>query len=199
MRRLDLLVAVLCLILLVGGFLTVFNATRARPATSGVGSSHSAQAPSQQVIYNSNYPPIDHLYCDQLEHTVLHVHVHVSIYIDGQLAPIPANVGIPQDASGNPICYYWLHTHDTSGVIHIESPVKEMFTFGQFRDEWYQKFLSLGIPSQLLRNSGWSIWLNGRTYAGTLESIPLAAHNLITIAYNSPNVKPDTYYIWGGL
>lgn len=73
------------------------------------------------------------------------------------------------------------------------------FTFGQFRDEWYQKFQSLGFPTQLLLNRGWTIWLNGRPYTGTLASIPLAAHNLITIAYNSPDTRPDTSYAWNGL
>ena len=33
---------------------------------------------------------------------------------------VPADIGIPQSAN----CLYWVHTHDNSGIIHIESPVK---------------------------------------------------------------------------
>ncbi len=153
----------------------------------------------QEAIANSTYGPVDQVYCDQLEQVVLHIHTHVSLYINGKITPLPADVGIPRDASGEAICFYWLHTHDASGVIHIESPVKELFTFGQFRDEWCQKFQNLGFPSQLFLNSGWTIWINGQRYPGTLESAPLAAHSLITLAYNSPNVTPDTHYIWGRL
>lgn len=166
----------------------------------------SAQAASsspayQEAVYNSLYPPIDHVYCDQLEGQVTHIHAHVSIYINGKLSLIPQFVGIVQDNAGDVTCYYWLHTHDFSGVIHIESPAsaKEMFTFGQFVDEWSQEFSTLGFPSQLLLKSGWTIWINGHRYQGALDSIPLAKHSLITIAYNSPNAKPDTTYAWNGL
>jgi hypothetical protein len=153
----------------------------------------------QEAISTSTYEPVDRVSCDQLEQTVLHIHAHVSLYINGKLTPLPADVGIPREASGKAICFYWLHTHDASGVIHIEAPVKASFTFGQFRDEWCQKFQNLGFPGQLFQNSGWTIWINGQRYSGTLESIPLAAHSLITLAYNSPKVTPDTHYTWGEL
>ncbi len=160
-----------------------------------------ATSPSayQEPIYNSSYPPVENVYCDSLEQSVMHIHAHVSIYIDGKLEDVPQYVGIPQDSSGNVTCYYWLHTHDTSGIIHMESPVQETFTFGQFLDEWNTYFNSLGFYPQLLLKSGWTIWINGKQYNGTLDSIPMTAHALITVAYNSPKVKPDTTYNWGNL
>lgn len=30
--------------------------------------------------------------------------------------------------------FYWLHTHDESGVIHIESPLRRAFTLGNVFD-----------------------------------------------------------------
>ena len=51
--------------------------------------------------------------------------------IDNQLYPIPANVGIIPEK-----CIYWLHTHDNSGLIHIESPIKRNFTLGDFLQIW---------------------------------------------------------------
>lgn len=158
-----------------------------------------SQGSFQEPIFNSSYPPVDSVYCDQLEQSVEHIHVYIVVYINGQASPLPAGVGIPQDSTGNAACFYWLHTHDSSGVVHIESPSSEVFTFGQFRDEWQQQFASLGLPSQLLLNPGWKIWINGKVYSGTLSSIPLEAHNVITMAYNSPNVKPATTYNWNGL
>ena len=35
-------------------------------------------------------------------------------------------------------CFYWLHTHTSDGVIHIESPTQRIYTLGQFFDEWHQ-------------------------------------------------------------
>lgn len=158
------------------------------------------QAPYQEAVFDSTYPPVDNVYCDQLEQSVEHIHVYMVVYINGQPSPLPGNIGIPQDSqTGNSTCFYWLHTHDSSGVIHIESPAAEPFTFGQFLDEWQQEFLSLGFPSELLLPNGWTIWINGHVYKGGLDSIPLAAHNIITIAYNSPKAKPATTYAWNGL
>ena len=51
--------------------------------------------------------------------------------IDNQLYPIPADIGIIPEK-----CIYWLHTHDNSGIMHIESPTKRNFTLGQFLQIW---------------------------------------------------------------
>src|SRR6266700_1041270 len=74
-----------------------------------------------QTPANPAYPAIDSISCDQLEQSAFHIHAHVSVYINGQSVSIPGNVGIAGDRSG-PSCFYWLHTHSTDGVIHIEAP-----------------------------------------------------------------------------
>ena len=151
--------------------------------------------PQTETIVNPSYPPVDGIYCDALEQTVYHIHVHLSIYINGKLSPLPQNTGIASDGS----CYYWLHTHDTTGVIHIESPTQKDYSLGNFFDEWSTNFSSLGYPSQLALTAGWQIWVDGKPYTGDFHNIPLTAHKLITMAYNSPGVKPDTTYAWNGL
>src|SRR5438132_2299450 len=47
----------------------------------------------------------------------MHIHAEVQIFLDGQPLVIPANVGVFGLAA------YPLHTHDSSGLVHIESPV----------------------------------------------------------------------------
>ncbi|HLI09790.1 MAG TPA: hypothetical protein VKV40_24735 [Ktedonobacteraceae bacterium] len=144
---------------------------------------------------NPAYPVIDGIACQAGEQLAYHIHAHVSIYINGKLSQIPQYVGIASDGS----CYYWLHTHDTSGVIHIESPTQKNYTLGNFLDEWSQQFSSLGYPSELGLTSGWQVWVNGKPYSGDFHNITLTAHELITLAYDSPGVKPDTTYAWNGL
>ncbi|HEU5376379.1 MAG TPA: hypothetical protein VFV38_13120 [Ktedonobacteraceae bacterium] len=194
----NTIITIVALVVVLGGSLTaylIYNAQNSKaqgPTTA---------APFQEPIFDSDFQPIDNVYCDQLEGSVEHIHAHLTIYINGQQSPLPANVGIPiNQQSGQATCFYWLHVHsDTPGIIHIEAPTKGPFTLGQFLDEWDQGFQVLGFPSELLLDSGWTIWVNGQVYKGSLASVPLSAHNLITIAYNSPKAKPDTTFNWGTL
>jgi hypothetical protein len=69
---------------------------------------------------------IDGIQCNPSEQLLLHVHAHLDININGQYYLVPSQVGITN------ACYFWLHTHDVSGIIHIESPVNRDFTLVQF-------------------------------------------------------------------
>ena len=147
---------------------------------------------------NPDYPTIDTIACDQLEQSAFHIHAHASLFINGQSVSIPANVGIAGDPSA-PSCFYWLHTHSTDGVIHIEAPNGVSPTLKNFLDIWRTKFQQLGYPDQLDVTEGWQAYVNGKPFAGDFHTIPLQAHTLITLAYQSPEVKPDTTYNWNGL
>jgi hypothetical protein len=154
-----------------------------------------SQSQSQtRTIVNPSYPPVDNVYCDTQEQNAFHIHAHLTMYINGQALPLPAQIGIAGDQS----CLYWLHTHDTTGVIHIEAPANHSFTLGNFLDEWSTVFPTLGYPSQL-DQTGWQVYVNGKPYTGDFHKIPLAAHALVTLMYNSPQAVPDTTYQWNGL
>ncbi len=60
----------------------------------------------------------------------MHIHVEVQIYLDGQPLAIPADVGVFGQAA------YPLHTHDSSGLVHIESPVARDFHLQDFFAVW---------------------------------------------------------------
>ena len=69
--------------------------------------------------------------CDEVEHLVYHNHTKLIIKIQNETDNIPAGIGIiPND------CIFWLHTHDNSGIIHIESPIKTAFSLDQFLKVW---------------------------------------------------------------
>ncbi len=69
--------------------------------------------------------------CQAGEQTVVHVHTHLTIFVNGKAQVIPYGIGIPgfqavQTAQGPFVetgsCFYWLHVHAYDGIIHIESP-----------------------------------------------------------------------------
>ena len=69
--------------------------------------------------------------CDKVEHLVYHNHTKLVIKIQNETQNIPAGIGIiPND------CIFWLHTHDDSGIIHVESPIKTAFSLDQFLKVW---------------------------------------------------------------
>src|ERR1700742_1005085 len=92
---------------------------------------------------------VDGVQCNTNEQLVLHVHTHLTVFVDGKARVIPYGIGIPgfqavQTAQGPFVntgtCFYWLHVHANDGIIHIESPsTTQSFTLGQFFAEW-------GIP-----------------------------------------------------
>jgi hypothetical protein len=62
-----------------------------------------------------NVPVITNGSSDTMEY-LMHIHAHLDVFKNGQTNPIPPNTGtIPNQ------CIYWLHTHDDTGVIHVES------------------------------------------------------------------------------
>ncbi len=105
---------------------------------------------------------------------------------------VSANIGL---RSG---CIYWLHTHDRSGVIHIEAPASQSetaFTLGDFFDVWGQPLDSTHVanlaltPSQTL-----VVFLDGQRYGGDPRSVPLRPHAQITLEITPPLVDPPPAY-----
>ena len=91
--------------------------------------SHLANAQNSTNL--DNKLTMEEIECNSKEHFNFHIHTKLIIIINNQLYPIPANIGIIPEK-----CIYWLHTHDNSGLIHIESPIKRNFTLGQFLHVW---------------------------------------------------------------
>jgi len=154
-------------------------------------SAQTQPTPTEQVV-NAAYPPVDGIYCDALEQTAYHIHAHLTIYINGKQVAIPQGIGIASDQS----CYYWLHTHTSDGVVHIEFPKQGNPTLGNFLDIWGQSFNSLGFQTELASSTGWTVYVNGKKVNENFNQIVLQPHQVITIAYNSPNITPDTSFNW---
>jgi hypothetical protein len=180
----SLVVVAVVLIAAVAFF--IYNAQAKKPASQN-------QATPTEQIANSAYPPVDGIYCDALEQTAYHIHAHLTIYIDGKPVSIPQSIGIASDQS----CLYWLHTHTGDGVIHIEAPKNISPTLGDFLDIWGQStFSQLGFKNQLASSANWTVYVDGKKVTSDFSKLLLQPHQVITIAYNSPNITPDTSFNW---
>jgi hypothetical protein len=154
-------------------------------------SAQNQATPTEQVV-NSAYPPVDGIYCDSLEQTAYHIHAHLTIYINGKQVAIPQGIGIASDQS----CLYWLHTHANNGVLHIEAPRKVSPTLGNFLDVWGQSFRQSGFQNELASSADWTVYIDGKKVTSDFNKLVLQPHMVITIAYNSPGITPDTSYNW---
>src|SRR5262249_5239740 len=70
--------------------------------------------------------PTDGITCDTSEQLLSHIHAHLQMFVKGQEELVAAGIGIgpPLQIFGGIViggsCFSWLHTHDESGIIHIE-------------------------------------------------------------------------------
>ncbi len=126
---------------------------------------------------------------------LIHMHVTLRIIIHDETLTIPKEIGIDPalykthelDKYGlKKLGIYPLHTHDTTGVIHIESNVIRTFTLGQFFDVWGETFNENCIMDKCGNQ------LNKvRMYVDGSESFEFREHifkdrETITIEYGAP-------------
>ena len=95
-----------------------------------------------------------------------HVHTHLTITDGDTPVVVPGNVG----HSKSQRFAAQLHTHDTSGILHVESPTRRTFTLGQFFDEWG---VSLGPAHVGGLRGELTVWVDGKRYFGNPRSIEL--------------------------
>ena len=141
---------------------------------------------------NTTHPPINNIPCDTAQ-SAYHIHVHLTIYINGKLVTIPKNIGIAPDGS----CFYWMNTQTSDGIIHTEAPQKQSnLALDDFLTIWHVGFTKLNFPQELTQPTGWKIFVNGQAFIGNVTApiyteVPLASHDIVTLEYGTPDPKPD--------
>jgi FG-GAP repeat protein len=134
----------------------------------------------------------------------IHIHPHLTIIINGQQQVIPANTGIPVDASGNPVGFYAIHTHDTSGTLHVESPTVRTFFLHDFFDIWGMPFDQTHILEfHTAANNPITMTVNGQAnnqYGNLVLFAPGGANldmaNIVITATNA--LPPGPFFALGG-
>jgi hypothetical protein len=195
-RNRIIITSIIAVVIIAAAISGIFYFVNGRNSTAqGQTASTSTTNNSSTAVNSAAYPTIDGVSCDKEEQLAYHIHAHLSLYMNGSPVQLPANIGIASDQS----CIYWLHVHDTSGVVHIEAPTQKIYTLGTFFHIWGQAFPQMQYPVELESTNDWQVYVNGKLYTGDFHNIPLTAHTLITMAYKSPGITPDTTYNWGEL
>jgi hypothetical protein len=130
------------------------------------------------------------------EGTAVHIHAHLDVIVNAAPVQVPADIGV--DGAQQKISP--LHSHDTTGVIHIESPTKPAtFTLGQFFIEW-QVSLSADHVGGLVVDDTHHLkaYVNGTLRTGDPAGIVLAAHDEIALVYgtDAQQVNVPSSYQW---
>ncbi len=161
--------------------------------------------PVGALASGGNGQDVSGLGCSNLSED-FHVHAHLSIFLNGQQLAIPAAIGInhptfltkdiwPDGYAIYGDCHYSIHTHDTSGRLHVEAPAPGTFTLGQFFAIWgeplsYGNIAGItGSPVVVYVNDG----TNLRRFTGDLASIELVSQREITIQVGTPLAQIPTY------
>lgn len=141
---------------------------------------------------------IDGIKCETHEQVAYHVHAHLAILLNGQPQLVSEQVGIPGGPNA-PRCYYWLHTHDTSGVIHIESPDQRGYTLGQFFDTWGQPLSNTMVAVYPVPNGHLTAYVDGKPWTGSPKDIPVRAHTQVVLELGQEVAPPPSYNFPSGL
>jgi hypothetical protein len=130
---------------------------------------------------------------EQLE---VHYHAHLDIIANGKKVTVPPGVGFVIQ-QGRATGLTVLHTHDPSGIVHIESASNDTFTLGQFFTEW-------GVALDANQVGGFETdathvlraYVNGRRLHGDPATIQLEPHLEIALWYGPSGTKakvPKSY------
>jgi hypothetical protein len=115
-----------------------------------------------------------------------HIHAMLHIYVHGLLQPLSADIGL-DPAKGIESS---MHTHDRTGIIHMEAPHPFNYTLGDFFSVWGVK---LG-PDQVGGLKGYGgdrlhFYLNGRPLKNP-AAIVLHKEDNVVIGYGPDNSFP---------
>jgi hypothetical protein len=120
------------------------------------------------------------------EGTTLHVHQHVDVFVNGKRVIVPAGIGIG-DGFSSP-----LHTHDASGVIHVESPTVRGFSLAEFFAVWGVRLTKTCLAGECGEGK-LHFFVDGKP-ASDPNRIVLTHHQEIAVAFGPPpKPVPSSY------
>jgi hypothetical protein len=183
------------------------STTSTQPATGQLGPERvplESGAPLAPASSTQPGTPVDGIKCAPIEQLAYHIHAHLQVYVAGSPRALPGAIGlvgpVAQQTQNGPFygaqgCYYWLHTHASDGIMHIESPSPRVYTLGDFFDEWHQPLSATQVAGA---KGPVTAFVDGKRWSGSPRAIPLRPHAVIQLDVGSPAVAAQPFS-WAGL
>jgi hypothetical protein len=123
----------------------------------------------------------------QTSDIVYHVHANLAVYTDGKRQLVPPNIGIDQSSQ----TLASLHTHDASGVVHMEAVQPYPFKLGQFFDVWGVEFTPTQLGAYHTGNGlVLQLWVNGKQIKTDPVTYAMKPHDKIIVGFGKPGSFP---------
>jgi hypothetical protein len=125
-----------------------------------------------------------------------HYHAHLDVIADGKAITVPAYIGFSFGSDGQPNGISALHTHDDSGIVHIEAPTTGLtYTLGQALREWGVLDGTNSTPGSAHSSiTDWTAYVNGSKQSGNPKDVVLHAHDEVALVHGTPPATvPSTY------
>jgi hypothetical protein len=115
-----------------------------------------------------------------------HTHALIHIYNDGLLVEVARNIGIDPKTNA----YSSVHTHDTSGIVHMEADRTYPFTIGQFFAVWGVKFTDDEVgPYRSRDGDQLQVYVNGNRVTDAVNYV-MHEHDNIVVGYGRSGSFP---------
>ena len=182
-----------------GAAVVVVAAIVAVVALSSGGSSKSSQAktgPLQKGLQVSPgpWPPeysqlpqrLAAMQLPQTSDVIFHIHANMEVYTDGKKQTVPSQIGIDQTHQ----LLASLHTHDTSGTVHMEAVQPYPFKLGQFFNVWGVKFTQTQLGDYVAgKGLVLQVWVNGKQVKNFVTYV-MKPHDRIVVGFGKPGSFP---------
>jgi hypothetical protein len=137
---------------------------------------------------------------------VRHDHVHLDVVVDGRKVAVPAGIGLAEPVDRGPckpptpavsecsagdyftafVANSPLHTHSSSGIIHIEADRAGRYTLGQFFDEWGVRLTQTCLGGYCAgRGKQLGVFVDGHRANGALRRVVLGNRREIAVVFGS--------------
>jgi len=121
-----------------------------------------------------------------LNEQIFHIHALLHVYVNGKPVTVPANIGLKEPTGP----FSPIHTHDTSGIIHMEADQQYPFTLGEFFAVWGVKFSNDQLGSYKSNgNEKLSAYVNGKKVSDAVNYV-MKDHDNISVGYGKPGSFP---------
>ena len=109
--------------------------------------------------------------CQPVESLETHYHVALRIHQAGRVDVLPAHTGI------GVTCLYWIHVHDSSGIVHIEAPAAyqdHVFVLADVFGVAGEQLDATHLRSSSYPGGAVSVYVNGKRWEQAPGAAPLA-------------------------